>query len=66
MEYVINHSECKAFIVAKDFVQMVNSIRDKLPNIPKENFIYFGDDKTPEGYRTTKPSSPRLLPKSRM
>ena len=32
MEYVINHSECKAFIVAKDFVQMANSIRSKLPD----------------------------------
>ena len=51
MEYVIKHSECKAFIVAKDFVEVVNSIRKNLPNIPKENFIYFGDDKAPEGYR---------------
>jgi len=50
MEYVINHSECKAFIVAKDFVQTVNSIRGKL-TIPKENYIYFGDDQKPEGYR---------------
>src|SRR5512135_583158 len=48
MEYVINHSECKAFIVQKDFVQVANSIRDKLPSIPKQNFIYFGDDQTPE------------------
>jgi len=52
IEYIINHSECKAFIVAKDFVQLVDSIRDKLPTIPKENFIYFGDDPTPEGYRS--------------
>ena len=50
MEYVINHSECKGFIVAKDFVQLVNSIRDKLP-IPKQNYIYFGDGKAPEGYQ---------------
>jgi acyl-CoA synthetase (AMP-forming)/AMP-acid ligase II len=52
MEYVINHSDCKAFIVAKDFVQMANSIRGKLPAVPKENYIYFGDDKTPEGYQS--------------
>ena len=45
MEYVINHSECKAFIVAKDFVQMVDSIRGKLSTIPKENYIYFGEMK---------------------
>ncbi len=52
MEYVINHCECKGLIVAKEFVQMVNSFRNKLPTIPKENYIYFGDDKTPEGYQS--------------
>jgi fatty-acyl-CoA synthase len=52
MEYVIDHSECKAFIVQKDFVQMVNSFRDKLPMIPKENYIYFGDEPVPEGYQS--------------
>ena len=51
MEYVINHSECKAFFVAKDFVQTVNSIRNKLSTIPPENFVYWGDDKAPEGYQ---------------
>ena len=50
MEYVINHSECKAFIVAKEFVQIVDSISAKLP-IPKENYIYFGDGQAPQGYR---------------
>ena len=49
IEYVVNHAECKAFIVAKEFVDTVNSIKDKLP-IPKDNYIFFGDDKTPEGY----------------
>ncbi len=51
MEYVINHSGCKAFFVAKDFVQTVNSIRNKLPGIPPENYVYWGDDKAPEGYQ---------------
>src|SRR4030042_595522 len=51
MEYVMNHAECKAFLVAKDFVQTANAIRGKLTTIPKENFIYWGDDKTPEGYQ---------------
>ena len=52
MEYVVNHSECKAFIVQKDFVQVADSIRAKLPTIPKQNFIYFGDGPTPEGYQS--------------
>jgi acyl-CoA synthetase (AMP-forming)/AMP-acid ligase II len=51
MEYVTNHAECKAFFVAKEFVQTVNSIRDKLSTIPKGNYVYWGDDKRPEGYR---------------
>ena len=51
MEYVINHAECKAFLVAKDFVQTANSIRGKLTTIPKENFIYWGDDQTPAGFQ---------------
>jgi len=51
MEYVANHAECKAFFVAKEFVQTVNSIRDKLSTIPKGNYVYWGDDKRPEGYQ---------------
>jgi len=52
IEYVINHSGCKAFFVAKEFVQSVNSIRNKLPSIPPENYVYWGDGPTPEGYRS--------------
>ena len=52
MEYVVNHSECKAFFVAKEFVPTVNSIRNKLPSIPPENFVYWGDDPIPEGYQS--------------
>jgi acyl-coenzyme A synthetase/AMP-(fatty) acid ligase len=51
MEYIINHSGCKAFFVAKEFVQTANSIRGKLPSIPKENYVYWGDGQTPEGYQ---------------
>ena len=51
IEYIIDHSECKAFFVAKEFVQMVNAIRGRLPTLPKENYVYWGDEKTPEGYR---------------
>ncbi len=42
MEYVINHSECKAFIVAKEFVQIVNSIRAKLPHSKRELHLFWG------------------------
>jgi len=52
IEYVVNHSECKAFFVAKEFVQVVNSLRSKLPSIPPENYVYWGDDPTPEGFRS--------------
>jgi fatty-acyl-CoA synthase len=50
MEYVINHSECKAFFIAKKFVQVANSIRDRLSTVPKGNYIYWGDGETPPGY----------------
>ena len=63
IEYVINHCECKALIVAKEFVQMVNSFRNKLPTIPKGNFIYFGDDKTPEGYQSYEDLIAKASPK---
>jgi len=52
MEYVINHSECKALIVQKELVELVNSIRNKLPGIPKENYVFFGDGPTPAGYQS--------------
>jgi len=49
MEYIINHAECKAFLVAKEFVEMVDGMRDKLP-IPKGNYVYMGPGKAPDGY----------------
>jgi len=49
IEYVVNHSECRAFIVEKPFVEVVNSIKDELP-VPKDNYIYVGDGPVPEGY----------------
>ena len=53
MEYVINHSEAKAIIVQDEFVDVVNSLRDKLPNV--KHYIYFSEHedkkrKVPEGY----------------
>jgi acyl-CoA synthetase (AMP-forming)/AMP-acid ligase II len=49
VEYIINHSECKAFLVAKEFVEMVDGMRDKLP-IPKGNYVYMGSGEAPDGY----------------
>lgn len=49
-EYIVNHAECKAFIVEKPFVDSVNSVRDKLTTIPPQNFIYMGEGEAPEGY----------------
>lgn len=40
IKYIVNHSGCKGFLVGKGFVQLVNSMRDKLPTIPKENYVY--------------------------
>lgn len=49
IEYIVNHSECKGFIVEAPFVDLINSIKDKLP-IPKDAYIYLGDGPVPEGY----------------
>jgi len=50
IEYVVNHSECKAFFVAKEFVQVVDSIRSRLSTVPPANYVFWGDEKAPEGY----------------
>ncbi|MEJ2586334.1 MAG: AMP-binding protein, partial [Deltaproteobacteria bacterium] len=42
-------SECKAFVVEAPFVELVDSIRDKLP-IPENAYIYLGDGPVPDGY----------------
>jgi acyl-CoA synthetase (AMP-forming)/AMP-acid ligase II len=47
--YIVSHSECKAFIVEKPFVEMINGIKDKLP-VPKNAYIYLGDGPAPAGY----------------
>jgi fatty-acyl-CoA synthase len=49
-QYICQHGEAKAFIVAKEFTEGVNSIRDQL-SIPQENYIFFGDEKAPVGYQ---------------
>jgi len=49
IEYVVNHSECKGFIVEESFVELIDSIKDKLP-VPKDAYIYLGDEPVPDGY----------------
>jgi fatty-acyl-CoA synthase len=48
-QYICEHGEAKAFIVAKEFAEGVDSIRDQLP-IPRDNYLFFGDEKAPDGY----------------
>ncbi len=49
-EYIINHAECKAFIVEAPFAKDVNSIREKLKTIPRDNYILIGDNDETEGF----------------
>ncbi|MBI5568779.1 MAG: AMP-binding protein [Desulfomonile tiedjei] len=69
IEYIVNDSECKAIIVEKPFVSLIESIRGKL-SIPAGNFIFLGDpgDAAPEGYvgyeqwlADSSPAEPDLL-----
>lgn len=49
IEYITNHSECKAMIVEAPFVELIDSIKDRLP-VPKDAYIYIGDGPVPDGY----------------
>jgi len=49
IEYIVNHSECRAFIVEQPFVDLINSIREKLP-LAQDSYVYLGEDPVPEGY----------------
>ncbi|MBN2060621.1 MAG: AMP-binding protein, partial [Deltaproteobacteria bacterium] len=49
IEFIVDHSECKAFIVEAPFVDLINNIRAKLP-IPDHAYVYLGDGPVPEGY----------------
>jgi acyl-CoA synthetase (AMP-forming)/AMP-acid ligase II len=50
IEYIVNHSECKGFIVEAPFVDLINSIRETLA-VPQDAYIYMGDGPVPDGYR---------------
>lgn len=49
IEYIVNHAECKGFIVEAPFVEVINSIRSKL-QVPGDAFVYLGDGPVPDGY----------------
>ena len=49
-QYICEHGDAKALIVQKDFVAGVDSIRNKL-SIPEGNYILFGENKIPPGYK---------------
>jgi acyl-CoA synthetase (AMP-forming)/AMP-acid ligase II len=49
IEYIVNHSECKGFIVEAPFVDLINSVKNQL-SIPKNAYIYMGDGPVPDGY----------------
>ena len=49
IEDIVDHSECKAFIVEAPFVERIDSIKDKL-SVPQDAYIYLGDGPVPEGY----------------
>lgn len=47
--HIVNHSQCRAFIVEHPFVEKVDAIRHKL-KVDPDRFIYLGDGPVPEGY----------------
>ena len=51
IEYIMNDCNCKALIVEKPLVEMIDGIKAKLP-VPAENYIYLGEpgDSIPKGY----------------
>jgi len=49
VEYIVNNSDAKAFVVHDLFADTVRPIKDKLKNIPLENYVMVGQ--TEEGYR---------------
>ena len=51
IEYVVNHSDSKAFICSAEFLDEVVSIKAGFEQVEPGRFIFIGDeDKTPEGY----------------
>ena len=49
-EYILKDSGAKAFIVENEFIEGANSIKDNLSGEIKKNYIYFGDNNTPDNF----------------
>ena len=49
IEYIVNNSDAKAFVVHDQFTDTVDSVRTELKNIPTNNYITVG--KSQEGYQ---------------
>jgi acyl-CoA synthetase (AMP-forming)/AMP-acid ligase II len=49
IEYIVNHAECRGFIVEAPFVGLVDSLKDKLP-MPDDAYVYMGEGPVPDGY----------------
>jgi len=49
IEYIVNHSECRAFIVEAPFVELIDSIKDRLC-VPSDAYVYLGEGPVPDGY----------------
>ena len=49
IEYIVSHSQCKAFIVEEPFVETIDAIREKL-DIADNCYIYLGEGPVPDGY----------------
>ncbi len=47
---IVNHAGSKAFLVSEDFRETVDGIRKDL-DVPAENFVHFGADAAPAGYK---------------
>ena len=48
--YILNNSETAAFVVEKPFAEDVAANKPDFETIGAGNFIYFGDENTPEGF----------------
>lgn len=49
IQYIVNHAECKGFIVEAPFVPVIESIKDRLP-VPAGGYVYLGEGPVPTGY----------------
>jgi acyl-CoA synthetase (AMP-forming)/AMP-acid ligase II len=49
IEFIAQHSECKAFIVEEPFLERINRIRSRL-RMPDDAYVYMGQGPVPDGY----------------